>query len=374
MKIVADQNIPLAREFFSSLGEVSLVTARDLSPSKIKEADALIVRSTVRISKALLTGSKVKFVGTCTAGDDHFDKGGMESLGIQYYNAPGCNAESVVEYVFSSLLALGKDWRGSSIGIIGRGNVGGLLYEKMTSLGANCCCYDPFLDTDTIPDLHSLEEVLKSEIICCHAPLTKDGEHSSFHLLGETELENLGKNTVLISAGRGAVIDNAALLNILKRRSDLKVVLDVWEGEPDISEELLTLVDYGTPHIAGHSYDGKVKGTALIYQRLCQFLGREPEKSLADLENPVDSDSIELSSHGFLDGIQEAIQKVYDVRVDAEHFKRSIADKKNVPSVFDTLRKQYPMRREFQKYKVKMFEPNRELADALQSLGFKSVE
>lgn len=373
MKIVADQNIPLAHEFFSSLGEVSLVAARDLSPSHIEGADALIVRSTVRISEALLRGSDVKFVGTCTAGDDHFDKVAMEKLGIHFCSAPGCNAESVVEYVLSSLLALDKDWRGSRIGIIGRGNVGGLLYQKMTSLGAICRCYDPLLPADSIPDLHTLEEVLECEIICSHAPLTKDGDHPSFHLLGQKELDRLGENTILISAGRGAVIDNAVLLKTLKQRSDLKVILDVWEGEPSISEELFSLVDYGTPHIAGHSYDGKVKGTALVYQSLCQFLGKKPQKLLSDLEEPVDSASIVLSSHGFLDAIREAIQKVYDIRVDAQRFSEVFAKENSMASVFDSLRKEYPMRREFQKYEVKMLESNGELAEALKVLGFKSV-
>jgi len=373
MKIVVDENIPLAREFFSSLGEVSEVAARDLEPSLIKEADALIVRSTVRISEALLAGSNVKFVGTCTAGDDHFDKIAMEKLGIHFCSAPGCNAESVVEYVLSSLLALGKDWRGRRIGIIGRGNVGGLLYQKLTSLGAICRCYDPFLNADSIPDLYTIEEVLECEIICSHAPLTKNGKHPSFHLLGQKELDGLGENTVLISAGRGAVIDNAALLKTLKQRSDLKVVLDVWEGEPDISKELFSLVNYATPHIAGHSYDGKVKGTALIYHSLCQFLGKKPQKALSSLEIAVDSDSIVLSYRGFFAAIAEAIQKVYDIRIDAEHFKTVFAQENNMENVFASLRKQYPMRREFHKYQVKMLEPNPDLADALRVLGFKSV-
>ncbi|GAB1268436.1 4-phosphoerythronate dehydrogenase PdxB [Aurantivibrio infirmus] len=379
MKIVVDENAPLAREFFSHLGDVSLVSARDLSPSVTEQADALIVRSTVRITKELLANSNVKFVGTCTAGDDHFDKAAMDEFGIQFFSAPGCNAESVVEYVFSSLVALGRDWRGSTVGIIGRGHVGGLLYKKMTSLGVSCRSYDPFLNPGSTADLCELDEVLQSEIVCCHAPLTYSGEFPSFHLLGRSQLESLAKDAVLISAGRGAVVDNDALLSVLERREDLKVVLDVWEGEPNISQKLFERVDLATPHIAGHSYDGKVKGTEMIYKRLCQFLEKEPERKLANLEEPVSDNCVRLTKRNFLEAIGEAIHSVYNVRQDSEHFRQAYDSelfdgKKDMGKLFDSLRKQYPMRREFQKFRVKLLEPNQPIEGALKTLGFTLVE
>src|SRR5690606_15543188 len=101
------------------------------------------------------------------------------------------------------------------------------------------------------------------------------------------ELSQLKPRAVLLNCGRGPVIDNQALLELLKTRDDLRVVLDVWEPEPEISRELLAHVRLGSPHIAGYSYDGKLKGTEMIYQALCQHLQRAPERSLQQLVPPL---------------------------------------------------------------------------------------
>ena len=222
MKIVIDANIPLAKEFFSSLGEVTLIPPRELSAENIRDADVLIVRSVVKIGQALLENSHVKFVGSCTAGVDHLDTVYLDKKNIIWSGAPGCNANAVVEYVLSVFASLYQaqdqnfDWWNRSVGIIGCGNVGGRLHKKLTSLGVKTQCYDPLLASETCENLTTLERVLTCDIVCVHVPLTKSGPFPSHHLLGEKELKQLTPNAVLISAGRGAVIDNQALLSFLK--------------------------------------------------------------------------------------------------------------------------------------------------------------
>lgn len=372
MKILADENIPLAHEFFGSLGEVTSLSARALTKEKVRDADLLIVRSTVRIERALLEGSRVRFVGTCTAGTDHLDVDYLQEAGITWSSAPGCNASSVGDYVFSSLAALGIDFLSRRVGIIGCGNVGGRLLRRMTALGVDCRCYDPLLKPGPELRLSSLEEVLASDIICIHAPLTKTGPYPSFHMIGRAELERLNPGAVLISAGRGAVVDNRALGELLQRRDDLQVVLDVWESEPAVDRGLFRQVQLGTPHIAGHSYDGKVRGTEMIYRAACDFLGLPATIRFDELDRFKPEQPLRLHNRDLAPALHEAMLAVYDPREDHRRFAEALESDEPAALVFDRLRKNYPMRREFSRYRVELEQDQQHLLAPLQALGFQA--
>jgi len=73
MKIIADINIPFAKECFSSIGEVTLVGGRDITSETVADADILLVRSVTKVNRQLLEGSHIKFVATATIGVDHVD-------------------------------------------------------------------------------------------------------------------------------------------------------------------------------------------------------------------------------------------------------------------------------------------------------------
>lgn len=272
LTIVADENILALEDYFGDLGTLIRVPGRTLSREQLMGADILLVRSVTRVDKQLLAGTPVRFVGSCTIGTDHLDTGWLERRGIAWSAAPGCNANSVVEYVFCALAALGLDWapwlgkEGRSFGIVGCGNVGGLLQKRLRVLDIPCAVYDPWLPDN--PDASDLDTVLRQDVICLHAPLVKKGPHPSFHMIGAEQLARIKDGAVLISAGRGAVVDNRALLALLCKGKRFTTVLDVWENEPDIDTALLDLVDMGTPHIAGYSLDGKLAGTAMIRKAL----------------------------------------------------------------------------------------------------------
>lgn len=382
MKIVADENIPLVDAFFNPLGEVVRLPGRTMTAADLKDADALIVRSVTKVNSALLAGSKVSFVGTCTIGVDHLDQQYFADQSITWSSAPGCNANSVVEYVYAALCHLNINWLPVTFGIIGCGNVGGLLYKRLKAQGVKVRCYDPNLSLAQNPDLTSLEEVLQCDVISMHTPLVTSGPHPSFHLLGRSELLQLKPDGVLINCGRGSVIDNQALLDVLNERDDLNVVLDVWEPEPDISLELLDKVLLGSPHIAGYSYDGKLNGTEMVYQALCQHIDKKPEASLAQLVPPLENnllaiDKALVQSADSFQIAQALIKQVYDIAADdarlrdlAQQARRGEA---NFAEGFDSLRKHYPKRREFHNYRVALTG----LSDAdkqwLQVLGFNCV-
>jgi erythronate-4-phosphate dehydrogenase len=375
MKIVVDENIPLGIEFFGDLGEIKRLPGRKIVPDDVRDADILIVRSITRVNAELLDASSVKFVGTCTIGIDHLDLDYLAQRQITWANAPGCNANSVVEYVYAALAALDVNWTKSQVGIIGCGNVGGLLYRRLKAQDVEIRCFDPHLTPDQNSDLASLDEVLSCDVVSLHTPLITEGPHPSFHLLNTKELMQLKHGAVLLNAGRGSVINNQDLLAVLQQRTDLRVVLDVWEPEPDISIPLLDKVVIGTPHIAGYSYDGKLNGTEIIYQALCRFLNISATKKLKDLvpvlnDNILDAghltDSWAIAKHLILQG--------YNIDADNARLREtaheSIARKIPVDDGFDLLRKHYPKRREFHNYRVTYHHTSQQTKDWLSLLGF----
>ncbi|MDO3385424.1 4-phosphoerythronate dehydrogenase [Gilvimarinus sp. SDUM040013] len=370
MKIVADENIPLAEAFFESAGEVVRLPGRNLNADDVHDADALLVRSVTRVDEALLAGSKVKFVGTCTIGMDHLDQAYLNKAGITFDNAPGCNANSVVEYVYAALCRLGVDWRNRSVGIIGCGNVGGALYRALKSQGVECRCYDPLLSRDQNPDLAALEEVLQCDIVSMHTPLTTEGSHPSRHMMGYEQLNKLRDGAVLLNCGRGAVIDNQALSRLLDERDDLQVVLDVWEWEPEISVSLLHQVQLASPHIAGYSYDGKLKGTSMIYQAFCRHFGLNEQTTLTDVLPATENNRLTLPVGDVWQVICKLIEQVYDIHADDRALRDMVAASAEPVGVgFDRLRKQYPVRREFNNYIVPA-SGNPAIDGPLQALGF----
>lgn len=376
MKILADENIPLVKEFFQAIGKVVVRSGRMLQAEDANDANVLLIRSVTNVNEQLLGNSDVRFVGTCTIGIDHLDLIWLQNNQIEFSSAPGCNANSVVEYVYAALCHLDVDWRDKKFGIIGCGNVGGLLHKRLKLQGVACYCYDPLRSNDQNDDLTSLENVLACDIISMHTPLTKTGKHPSFHLINLLELKQLKPGAVLINCGRGPVINNADLLNFLQLRSDVRIVLDVWEPEPNISLDLLAKVSLGSPHIAGYSYDGKLKGTEMIYQALCMYLHRDATLSLSQLVPPLMNNKLLLAEGASeWEQIKQLITQVYSIADDDKRLRdlaqNASAGKENFAEGFDNLRKHYPMRREFHNYQVVLDTPqNKSAGKWLRVLGF----
>jgi erythronate-4-phosphate dehydrogenase len=361
MLIVADENIPLLDAFFAGFGEIRRVPGRSIDRATVEQADVLLVRSVTNVNRALLDGSKVRFVGTCTIGTDHLDLEYFNEAGITWSSAPGCNARGVVDYVLGSLMTLaeieGVDLTKRTYGVIGAGEVGGRLINVLKGLGWNVKVCDPPRQAAEGGEYVSLEQIIEQcDVISLHTPLTRSGDGATWHLFDQQRLQQLKPGAWLINAARGPVVDNAALREVLLEREDLQAVLDVWEAEPEVDVELAELCVLATPHIAGYSLDGKQRGTAQIYQAYCEFIGQPANIQLSDLL-PVPWLS-EVSLHADSDpawALAMLCRGVYDPRRDDADFRRSLVG--NVVeqrAAFDVLRKQYPVRREIEGLKVRI--------------------
>ncbi|MDR6913668.1 erythronate-4-phosphate dehydrogenase [Pseudomonas sp. 3296] len=376
MLIVADENIPLLDAFFSGFGDIRRVPGRSIDRATVEQADVLLVRSVTNVNRALLEGSNVRFVGTCTIGTDHLDLDYFQQAGITWSSAPGCNARGVVDYVLGSLLTLaeieGADLTRRTYGVVGAGEVGGRLVKVLQGLGWNVLVCDPPRQASEGADFVSLEQIIEQcDVISLHTPLKKHGAQSTWHLFDKRRLGQLKPGTWLINASRGPVVDNAALRQVLLEREDLQAVLDVWEGEPEVDVALAELCVLATPHIAGYSLDGKQRGTSQIYQAYCEFLGQSAQVSLSDwLPAPWLS---QVTLHAQADpawALAMLCRGVYDPRRDDADFRRSLVGSVSEQrAAFDALRKHYPSRREIDGLQVRIEGDSPELQKIVVALG-----
>ncbi|MFO7692625.1 MAG: 4-phosphoerythronate dehydrogenase [Vicinamibacterales bacterium] len=362
--ILADENIPFARDAFGTLGEVRLKHGREIAHADLADVDLLVVRSITRVNAALLAGTRVRFVGTATSGSDHVDTPDLGRLGIAFHTALGCNANAVAEYMAAAWLTLAKlrggTLAGRRVGIVGVGHVGSLVAAKARALGMEPVLNDPPKARETgSAKYRPLHELVDCDIVTCHTPLTFDGPDPTWGLIGEPFLARLKPGAWLSNAGRGGVVHEAALHKALDEQCLDAVVLDVWEREPAIDGRLLARVDIGTPHIAGYSLEGKLNGTAMVYRAACAFLGVEPAWDPATALPPR---APGLPLAGFAPGgtalhgldragvaaLADTVTAHCPILRDDEALRKTVGmSAAERGKAFDLLRKAYPTRREF---------------------------
>lgn len=375
MKLVVDENIPQGKEAFETFGDVVFSAGREINNNLLKDADALIVRSITQVNAGLLKNTKVKFIGTATIGTDHIDKNYLENSGICFADAAGCNAFSVTEYVICAinqyLTTTKKSFPDMTIGVVGCGNVGSKVVKFSKALGMNVLINDPPLERVSKDNTFcSLDDILSADIITFHVPLNKTGIDKTIHLLNETNLEKIKSGAMLINSSRGPVVKNDALLKRLKEKRDLFTVLDVWEGEPILNEDLLDIVNISTPHIAGYSYEGKMNGTAIIYNKLCDFLGKE--KKWKPVYPPIGKTSFLFdATNNFEEEFNKLASSIYNILFDSKNLKNSLSVEKDLrPKYFDDLRKRYYIRREFKNYSINLSHNKERIKKILTNLRF----
>lgn len=375
MNLIIDANIAQAEQAFSHLGNTKLVDGRTLTNKDVKDADILIVRSITKVNGELLKNSKVKFLGTATIGTDHIDIDYLKNQDITFADAKGCNANSVTEYVFTALLKIASEknisLKGKTIGVVGVGNIGSRVYKLARLFGMNVLKNDPPLERKGVGQNYiSLNEILNADIITFHVPMSFEGIDKTFHLLNQDNLKRIKKGAIIINTSRGAVIDNAALLHESMNK-DFELALDVWENEPSINTELLSKTKVATPHIAGYSFEGKINGTKIIYDALCNFLNIRPtwQPDLPMIQNK----EMKLAG-GKTDEEKLYIlfSSIYNIDIDDE-LMRNITSYEPDESTkyFDIMRKKYPIRREFSNFKVLISEKDKHLKPILEGFRFK---
>jgi erythronate-4-phosphate dehydrogenase len=261
------------------------------------------------------------------------------------------------------------DETGINVDDIGAGNTGSAVYQCLTGLGVRCKLYDPPLQAagDT-REFCEFSEVLKSDIISLHVPKTMEGPFKTFHLFDESVLQKLTPEQILINACRGEVIDNQALLTLATEQKTPTLVLDVWENEPNIEKALLPFVTLATPHIAGYSLDGRVRGTEMLYQALCEYLKTETLLNSTDFIVKAKISQTNIQSSLTSELLKSLVHLIYDVRRDDALFRSKV----NQINGFDQMRKNYPERRELSTLSLNFIDPIHQNSQEinLKKIGF----
>lgn len=359
---------------FEPYAEVLYLPGRDTTAETVRDAGAIITRTRTICNRQLLEGSAVKVIASATIGFDHIDTAWAEANGIVWKNAPGCNSSSVMQYMASVLVTLArkKGFRleGKTLGVVGVGNVGSKLAALARILGMELLlCDPPRARAEGQQGYVSLEELVRgSDIISCHVPLTREGEDRTFHLFDRTLIDSMGPGQYLVNSSRGPVVDNEALASALRTGRIGGAILDVWEREPEPDPELIALADIATPHIAGYSADGKANGTRESVRTVARVLGLPLEdwqpRGLPDPAYGRLVFSIDAAGKTREEILSEAILHTYDVTRDDRALRQN-------PEMFEKLRGDYPIRREFSAYTVCAENAPADALDALEALGFK---
>ncbi len=370
--IIIDDAIPYAKEMFQHLGNLKLIPGKSIDAQTAKQADALIIRSRTQINQALLEHSSVSFVGSTVVGLDHVDQSYLQERGIHFYSAQGCNANSVAEYIMTSLLLTAEkhqfDLSQKSLAIIGVGNVGSLVYQKARALGMSCLLNDPpkvELQPQLATQYSDLESCLKADIITVHTPLTTSGAHPTQDLIGEVQLKNISANQIVINAARGGIINEQAW----SKTQTLTNIIDCWVNEPHIDEQLYQTASIATPHIAGHSLDAKIAGTEMVYLQLCQHWGIEPQTQWKAALPPAPDRIVAQQFDSLQIQITDICLKTYNPLDDDQAIRHSQITQ--LHKSYEDYRRNYPVHREWQQH---IIETNNhiELRKVLSRMGFKA--
>ena len=294
-KIVIDSAVPYIRGVFEPWFKVEYVPGAAIDASMVRDASALVIRTRTKCNAALLEGSAVEVIATATIGFDHIDMAWCRDHGIAAFNAPGCNADAVMEYVFAALNVFGrrKSLQGATLGVIGVGQVGHRVADMGRRRGFRVLENDPPLEAagtserEFVPVGYLLEH---SDIVTIHIPLWEQNRNFA----DAAFFSRMKPGTIFINASRGGIVDEDALLQARPRLGGLAV--DVWKGEPDINLALLEAADIATPHIAGYSIVGKINGTMASVRRIGEHFGIQ-ELANFKIEHsykPYDIDSYDI--------------------------------------------------------------------------------
>ena len=359
IKIVADEHIWGVASACAKLSgydvDLRVLPPKDITPDVVKDIDILLTRTGTKVDAALLAGSSVRFAGTATIGDDYYDKGWLDTHGIALATAAGSSNGSVLKYMLAAIMELQHQQKinlsSMTFGVIGAGRIGGQLVNICRALGIKVLVNDPprqRLEGDE--GFVALDELLhQSDIITLHTPLITKGEDKTYYLLDDKRLK-LFQGKVIINAARGSCVDNVALLAWVNRKQHAYAVLDCWEDEPDISGELLGHKQcvIATPHIAGHSLDGKAANTQYIYEALCDYLNIKPvwhmDDDLPDVSCVCDEKPESWAA------LYDKVRQMYPIQQDHKALAACASlDGDSIAKKFIYLRRHYPVRRAWDK-------------------------
>lgn len=370
LNILADKNIYKLSSFLPNDITVNYFDPTQAIPS-LNGIDALLVRtvSTLNADSVPTIPSSLKCIGTGSSGSDHIDFKYFKENGISVFDAKGCNANAVAEYVLTSLLLWSIERKinlqQQKIGIIGAGATGSAVQHLLTKLNIPFCSFDPpKQEVDSSFASASLSELLACDILTFHVPLTKNGDHPTFHWLDDNLLADSNFN-LIINAARGGVINELHLMKALEANAVGDIILDVWEGEPDFNPTIMEKAFIATPHIAGYSEQAKLNASYFLAKKLSAFFGFTlPDSNHLFTLKTIDTAHLNYS-------LKELLLKLHPIK-EYDSALRDLVLRPDKKTLFAKLRVDRPYRYEYPFLKVSTLQQNQ--YETLSKIGVHFID
>ncbi|MEA1905309.1 MAG: hydroxyacid dehydrogenase [Candidatus Hadarchaeota archaeon] len=292
---IHDDGIKALREF-AEVGVKTNLKSEELADC-IANYDVLIVRSATKVTREVIeAGDKLKLIVRAGVGLDNIDLKAAEARDVKVLNTPEAPTVSVAELVLGLMLTwarrisqadasmkrgkweksklAGTELRGKTLGIIGTGRVGRAVAYRARAFEMKLLAYDVELNSEFAKkagvqyvDLKTL--LRESDYVTLHVPLMPQTEH----MIGEREFELMKPTAVLVNTARGEIIDEAALVRVLKEKKIAGACLDVYEQEPPEGSPLLRLSNTVlTPHLGASSKEAQREAAVLAAKKIREEL------------------------------------------------------------------------------------------------------
>ena len=261
----------------------------------VKDAD-IIITQFFPIGKDLIDRCpNLKTIGVLRAGVENVNVEYAKEKGIEVFHAIGRNAHSVSDFTVGAIICEARniarghagikngqwirnysnngmipDLCEKTVGIIGYGEIGRLVAKKLSGFDVNILVYDPFYNGNDVKSV-SLEELMaQSDFVTLHARLTAENEH----MINETMLSKMKPTAYLINTSRSGLIDETALVKVLKEKKIAGAFLDVFDHEPPAIDDPLVQLDNVTltPPMAGGSNDAFINTPKLLANALVEYM------------------------------------------------------------------------------------------------------
>lgn len=318
---------------------------RDLAAhvAELAVADALIVRTLTRVSRAIVAQApRLRAVATLSSGVDHIDEFALQDLDIALLTGRGGNARPVADWVQWALARLHPAplSRKRAL-VVGVGAVGTQVAQRLNRLQMQVVLCDPprqVLQTDFVSIDLDLALRQPWDLVTLHVPLTQQGPHATENLLNQQRLQLL-RGAIVLNAARGGVLDEQAALELRQQDHLRSLAVDTFVAEPKPDAAFVLGCDLATPHIGGHSVEGKFRVARIAVATLCDRLGLPPPGTLADaVENFCELAQQNQPLAGF-EGLDRVAAQMREValRGDSfetirhEHRRFELAESQNLP-------------------------------------------
>ncbi len=278
--------------------EVDVITG--LSPEELKEIigkyDALVIRSATKVTEdIIMAASNLKVIGRAGIGLDNVDIPVASRQGIVVMNTPYGNTITTAEHTIAMIMALSrnspqataslkdgkwekKKFRGrelfnKTLGLIGVGNIGGIVADRAKGLKMKVIIYDPYIKPETIEELDvesvSLDELLKrSDYVTIHTPKTDE----TTNLINKETLAKMKKGAMLINCARGGIVNEDDLYEALKSGHLWGAAIDVFSTEPPGKNKLLELNNFiCTPHLGASTSEAQVNVARDVAEQIVTY-------------------------------------------------------------------------------------------------------